>query len=196
MLTPISALAAQQSKLTENTMQRTQHFLNYAATQELDVTTYRASDMVLAIHSNVSYLNEEDTRSRAGGHHFLSGGDKSAWNSWAQWSVYRPQKVARPPPIAPTTSSTTDFTCISLTKNQHGQHPNHGRRRHYSHRCPIPSHPEERNNRLSPYSGHLRVFNQSSATPITACDRPSLRMSGSPIDASYQSNSSVSRVQC
>jgi hypothetical protein len=28
--------------------------------------------MVLAIHSNVGYLNEEGARSRAGGHHFLS----------------------------------------------------------------------------------------------------------------------------
>ena len=28
--------------------------------------------MVLAIHSNASYLNEENARSRAGGHHFLS----------------------------------------------------------------------------------------------------------------------------
>ena len=72
MLCPLSALAAQQSKPTENTMQRTQHFLDYAATQEPAVTTYRASDMVLAIHSDAGYLNEEDARSRAGGHHFLS----------------------------------------------------------------------------------------------------------------------------
>jgi hypothetical protein len=72
MLTPLSALAAQQSKPTENTMQRMQHFLDYAATQEPAVITYRASDMVLVIHSNAGYLNEEDTRSRAGGHHFLS----------------------------------------------------------------------------------------------------------------------------
>jgi hypothetical protein len=28
--------------------------------------------MVLAIHSNASYLNEDNARSQAGGHHFLS----------------------------------------------------------------------------------------------------------------------------
>ena len=28
--------------------------------------------MVLAVHSNASYLNEEEARSQAGGHHFLS----------------------------------------------------------------------------------------------------------------------------
>jgi hypothetical protein len=33
---------------------------------------YPASDMILAIHSNAGYLNVEDARSRAGGHHFLS----------------------------------------------------------------------------------------------------------------------------
>jgi hypothetical protein len=54
-------------------MKKVQHFLNYAATQEPAVTTYRASDMVLAIHSDAGYLiNGEEARSRAGGHHFLS----------------------------------------------------------------------------------------------------------------------------
>ncbi len=72
LLTPISALTAQQAKLTQGTMKRVQHFLNYAATQEPAVTTYRASDMVLAIHSNSGYLSEEGARSQAGGHHFLS----------------------------------------------------------------------------------------------------------------------------
>ena len=72
MLTPSSALSAQQAKPTQATMKRVQHFLNYAATKEPAVTTYRASDMALAIHSNAGYLNEKGARSRAGGHHFLS----------------------------------------------------------------------------------------------------------------------------
>ena len=63
---------AQQAKPTQATMQRVQQFLDYAATKEPAVTTYRASDMVLAIHSDVGYLNEEGARSHAGGHHFLS----------------------------------------------------------------------------------------------------------------------------
>eukprot|EP00804_Cyclotella_cryptica_P004359 CCRYP_017999-RA/>CCRYP_017999-RA protein AED:0.23 eAED:0.24 QI:0/0/0/1/0/0/4/0/900 len=72
MLTPISALTAQQAKPTQATMKRAQQFLDYAATQEPAVLTYRASDMILAIHSDVGYHNEENARSRAGGHHFLS----------------------------------------------------------------------------------------------------------------------------
>jgi hypothetical protein len=83
MLTPLSALAAQQSKPTENTMQRMQHFLDYAATQEPAVITYRASDMVLAIHSDAGYLNEEDAISRARGHHFLSEDVPSPSNNGA-----------------------------------------------------------------------------------------------------------------
>jgi len=69
---PISALSAQQAKLAQSTMKRVKQFLDYAATQEPAVTTYRASDMVLAIHSDAGYLNEEGARSHAGGHHFLS----------------------------------------------------------------------------------------------------------------------------
>jgi hypothetical protein len=52
-------------------MKRSQQLLDYLATQEPAVLTYRKSDMVLAVHSNTSYLNEEEARSQAGGHHFL-----------------------------------------------------------------------------------------------------------------------------
>ena len=68
ILTPLSAIAAKQSKPTVNTMKRSQQIMDYLATQEPAVLTYRKSDMVLAVHSNASYLNEEETQSRAGGH--------------------------------------------------------------------------------------------------------------------------------
>eukprot|EP00804_Cyclotella_cryptica_P003430 CCRYP_002088-RA/>CCRYP_002088-RA protein AED:0.24 eAED:0.23 QI:0/0/0/1/1/1/2/0/894 len=71
MLTPLSELAAQQSKLTENTMKNTKQFLDYCATQQPAVLTYRKSDMILAAHSNAGYLNASNARSRVGGHHFL-----------------------------------------------------------------------------------------------------------------------------
>ncbi len=63
LLMPISALTAQQAKPTQGTMKQVQHFLDYAATQEPAVTTYHASDMVLAIHSDAGYLSEEGARS-------------------------------------------------------------------------------------------------------------------------------------
>jgi hypothetical protein len=72
LLTPLSALASQQSKPTTKTMERVKQFLEYAATQEPAVLTFRRSGMVLAIHSDAGYLNEPNARSRAGGHFFLS----------------------------------------------------------------------------------------------------------------------------
>jgi hypothetical protein len=71
-LVPLSALASQQSKSTQHTLDKAQHFLDYMATQEPAVLTYRKSDMILAVHSDAGYLNEDNARSRAGGHHFLS----------------------------------------------------------------------------------------------------------------------------
>ena len=53
-------------------MQWGHQIMDYLATQEPAVQTYCKSDMVLAVHSDASYLNEEEARSRAGGHHFLS----------------------------------------------------------------------------------------------------------------------------
>ena len=46
--------------------------LDYLASQEDAVITYNASEMILAAHSDASYLSEPEARSRAGGHFFLS----------------------------------------------------------------------------------------------------------------------------
>jgi hypothetical protein len=72
MLTPLSAFASKQAAPTEKTMQKCLQFLDYAASQEDAIITYRASDMKLAIHSNSSYLLEPKARSRAGGHMFMA----------------------------------------------------------------------------------------------------------------------------
>jgi len=72
LLCPISAIASQSSKLTTDRMQHTLQLLDYLATKEDAVLSYHASDMVLAVHSDASYLSEPKARSRAGGHFFLS----------------------------------------------------------------------------------------------------------------------------
>jgi hypothetical protein len=72
LLCRISAIASQSSKPTEDTMRHTLQLLDYLATQEDAVLSYHASDMVLAVHSNASYLSKPEARSRAGGHFFLS----------------------------------------------------------------------------------------------------------------------------
>ena len=72
MLVALGSLASEQANPTQRTMEKCKQFLDYAATQEEAVITYRASDMILAIHSDASYLSEPKARSRAGGHFFLS----------------------------------------------------------------------------------------------------------------------------
>ena len=53
-------------------MRKVRQLLDYAATQEEAIITYRASDMVLAAHADASYLSEPNARSQAGGHFSLS----------------------------------------------------------------------------------------------------------------------------
>ena len=72
ILTAISAIASQQAQPTEDTMKQTKQLLDYLASQEEAVLTYTASEMILAVHSDASYLNEPKARSRAGGHFFMS----------------------------------------------------------------------------------------------------------------------------
>jgi hypothetical protein len=66
------AVALQSANPTKDTLAHTKQLLNYLATQEDAVLTYHKSDMILAAHSDASYLTEPGTRSRAGGHFFLS----------------------------------------------------------------------------------------------------------------------------
>ncbi len=72
LLCLISAIASQPSKPTKDMMQQTLQLLDYLAMQEDAVLSYHASDMVLAVHSNASYLSEPKARSRAEEHFFLS----------------------------------------------------------------------------------------------------------------------------
>jgi hypothetical protein len=53
-------------------MSHTGQLLDYLATQEEAVLIYHASDMILAAHSDASYLSEPNGCSRAGSHFFLS----------------------------------------------------------------------------------------------------------------------------
>jgi hypothetical protein len=83
LLCPISALAAQFFNPTEDTMQYARQFLDYDAMQEEALLTFNASNMILAVHSNASYLSEPKARSRAGGHFFLSSNMTTPQNNGA-----------------------------------------------------------------------------------------------------------------
>jgi hypothetical protein len=87
MLVALNAIATQQASPTQKTMERAKQLLDYAASQEEAVLTYNASDMVLAIHSDAGYLNERKSRSRAGGHFFLSSNVQCPPNNGAILNV-------------------------------------------------------------------------------------------------------------
>ncbi len=63
MLAVLGSLATQQANPTENTMAKVAQFLDYAATHPDAIVIYQASNMVLAGHSDVSYLSESNARS-------------------------------------------------------------------------------------------------------------------------------------
>lgn len=75
LLVALSAIGSQQASATEATMDAVNQLLDYVATYPNDGITYRASDMVLAAHSDAGFHNETKGRSRAGAHIFLSEDD-------------------------------------------------------------------------------------------------------------------------
>ena len=87
MLAALGSIATQQANPTENTMKKIRQFLDYAATHPDAIVTYRASDMVLAGHSDASYLSETKARSRAGGHFFMSDNSEAPPNNGAVLTI-------------------------------------------------------------------------------------------------------------
>eukprot|EP00804_Cyclotella_cryptica_P024240 CCRYP_021232-RA/>CCRYP_021232-RA protein AED:0.12 eAED:0.16 QI:0/0/0/1/0/0/2/0/402 len=83
MLPALGSLATQQSAPTQNTLLKIHHFLNYTMTHPDVMITYCASNMILAVHSDASYLSETKARSRGRGHFFLSEDTQSPRNNSA-----------------------------------------------------------------------------------------------------------------
>ena len=74
MLVALGDISSVQSKATEKTNKEIDWFLDYAATHPDASITYTASNMILRIHSDASYLSVPRARSRVGGHFYLSLG--------------------------------------------------------------------------------------------------------------------------
>jgi hypothetical protein len=64
-------------------MTRCKQFLDYAATHQDTILTYKSSDMVLVVHSDASYLSKSKACSQAGGHFFLSSDSEDPANNGA-----------------------------------------------------------------------------------------------------------------
>jgi hypothetical protein len=65
-------IASQQVAPTENTMERVNQFLDYMWTHPDTITWYRASDMILNVHSYALYLSAPKDCSHAGGYFSLA----------------------------------------------------------------------------------------------------------------------------
>ena len=87
MLTALGSLATQQTAPTQNTMKKFHQFLHYAATHPDSIITYHTSDMILAVHSEASYLSESNARSCASGHFFMSNNSADPPNNGAVLAI-------------------------------------------------------------------------------------------------------------
>jgi hypothetical protein len=65
VLMALSSIAIKQTKETTNTMEKAKQLLNYLATNPDATIWYRASDMIMIVHSDTSYLSEAGARSKA-----------------------------------------------------------------------------------------------------------------------------------
>ena len=74
----LSTLASAQSSGTQKTREAMIHFLNYCATHPEATVRFRASDMILKIHSDASYLTESEAQSRVGGFFYLCDKEKKS----------------------------------------------------------------------------------------------------------------------
>ena len=71
ILCALNAIAGQQANPTEETERRVKQLFDYMSTQMEAKIWYHASDMMLNVHSNASYLTALKARSRARGHFFM-----------------------------------------------------------------------------------------------------------------------------
>jgi hypothetical protein len=74
---PINVLASKQSNATEVTADKVIKLLNYCNTYPETKIRYHASDMILHINSDASYLSENEAKSRAGAFFYMGSNAKT-----------------------------------------------------------------------------------------------------------------------
>jgi hypothetical protein len=87
ILPALSSIATEQAAPTAKTMTNVKQLFDYVSTQEEAIITYKASDMILSVHSDAGYCNKKKARSRAGGHFYLSNNNPTPPNNGAILTV-------------------------------------------------------------------------------------------------------------
>jgi hypothetical protein len=77
LIMPINVLVCEQSNATEVTADKVIKLLNYCNTHPETKIRYHASDMILHIHSDASYLPEKESKIRAGGFFYMGSNTKT-----------------------------------------------------------------------------------------------------------------------
>jgi hypothetical protein len=93
VLMPLNDIATEQTKVTEKTQAAMNQLLDYLATHPDATIRYHASDMILHIHSDASYLSVSKARSRLGGLFFL--GNKSSEQDTLNGSILNVASVIK-----------------------------------------------------------------------------------------------------
>jgi len=75
LLCTLSAIGMNQAAATQNTLTECEKLLGHLSLHPNDGITFKASNMILAAHSNASYLSKSKSHSREGAHIFLSNND-------------------------------------------------------------------------------------------------------------------------
>ncbi len=82
ILLALSAIATKQANLMEKMRATIKQLLDYCAMQDKAVLAYKASKMILAVHSDAGNCNKK-SRNQAGGHFFLSNNNEFPPNNGA-----------------------------------------------------------------------------------------------------------------
>jgi hypothetical protein len=93
VLMPPNDISTEQTKAPEKTQAATNQLLDYLATHPDATIRYHASEMILHIHSDASYLSVSNARSRLGGLFFC--GDKPSQEDTLNGSVLNVASVLK-----------------------------------------------------------------------------------------------------
>ena len=88
VLMALSSIAIEQTKGTTLTMEKAKQLLDYLATHPDATIRYRASDMIMNVHSNASYLSESAAGSHTCSHFFMGWSPKDGYPIWLNGAFF------------------------------------------------------------------------------------------------------------
>jgi hypothetical protein len=83
LLTALSSITARQANGTTAVAKSCQQFFNYIATHPNAGILYKSCNMILAVHTEASYLSEQNGKIRASAHFYLTNHEDKEFNNGA-----------------------------------------------------------------------------------------------------------------